>query len=120
MAEIVQPSGGEGVTTINGLDGDITLTAGSNITLTPVGNTITIASTGGGSSTPHSSGITVYNSLTDTWENSILGTSSEFVKGDGSLDSSTYIQGVNTAKITVSATAPISPMVGDLWINTSA
>lgn len=42
------------VTTVNGLTGAITLTAGSNITLTPVGNTITIASSGGG-------GGTVYN-----------------------------------------------------------
>lgn len=42
------------ITTVNGLTGAITLTAGSNITLTPVGNTITIASSGGG-------GGTVYN-----------------------------------------------------------
>jgi hypothetical protein len=38
------------VDTINGLHGDLTLAAGSNITLTPSGNTITIAATGGGSS----------------------------------------------------------------------
>ena len=36
------------VASINGLTGAITLTAGSNITLTPVGNIITIASSGGG------------------------------------------------------------------------
>jgi hypothetical protein len=36
------------VTTLNGLSGGVTLAAGSNVTLTPVGNTITIASSGGG------------------------------------------------------------------------
>jgi len=36
------------VNTINGLSGGVTFAAGTNITLTPVGNTITIASSGGG------------------------------------------------------------------------
>ena len=36
------------VKTINGLSGGVTFAAGTNITLTPVGNTITIASSGGG------------------------------------------------------------------------
>jgi hypothetical protein len=36
------------VTSINTLTGAVTLAAGANVTLTPVGNTITIASTGGG------------------------------------------------------------------------
>lgn len=40
------PAGG--VTSFNTLTGAVTLAAGSNITLTPVGNTITIASSGGG------------------------------------------------------------------------
>lgn len=40
---------GSGVTSVNTLTGDVTLAAGTNITLTPVGNTITIdASPGGG------------------------------------------------------------------------
>jgi hypothetical protein len=46
------PSGGSGggssVTSFNGLTGAITLTSGSNITLTTSGNTITIASTASG------------------------------------------------------------------------
>jgi len=42
---------GSVVTQLNGLTGGVTLAAGSNITLTPVGNTITIASSGGGGST---------------------------------------------------------------------
>lgn len=41
-------SGLAGVSSLNGLVGAISLAAGANITLTPVGNTITIASTGGG------------------------------------------------------------------------
>ena len=48
MVEIYNPSE---TTTINGLDGDITLAAGTNITLVPVGNTITINATGSGTIT---------------------------------------------------------------------
>lgn len=40
-----------GVSSINSLTGAITLSAGSNITITPSGNTLTIASSGGGSVT---------------------------------------------------------------------
>ncbi len=36
------------VNTVNGLAGTVTLAAGSNITITPAGQTLTIASTGGG------------------------------------------------------------------------
>ncbi len=39
-----------GVSTLNTLIGDITLAAGTNITLTPSGNTITISTTGSGNS----------------------------------------------------------------------
>lgn len=42
------PLSGSGVTSLNSLTGAITLAAGTNITLTPVGNTITIAASGGG------------------------------------------------------------------------
>lgn len=49
--EIVQPAGsGSGVSSLNTLTGAVTLAAGTNITLVPVGNTITINSTGGGGS----------------------------------------------------------------------
>lgn len=41
-----------GVSSVNGLTGAVILAAGSNISLTPVGNTITIASTGGGGGSP--------------------------------------------------------------------
>lgn len=46
-------SGGGGVTSLNSITGAVTLAAGTNITLTPVGQTITINATGGsGSQTP--------------------------------------------------------------------
>lgn len=39
---------GHGVRTVNTLKGDVTLAAGSNVTITPSGQTLTIASSGGG------------------------------------------------------------------------
>lgn len=41
---------GQVVRTVNGLNGDVTFAAGSNVTITPSGDTLTIASTGGGAS----------------------------------------------------------------------
>lgn len=43
---------GAGVSSLNGLTGDVILAAGSNVTITPTGNTLTIASSGGGSGSP--------------------------------------------------------------------
>ena len=37
------------VNTVNGLSGNVSLAAGSNVSISPAGNTLTIASTGGGS-----------------------------------------------------------------------
>lgn len=48
------------VSSVNTLVGDVVLAAGANITLTPSGNTITIASPGGGGG----SGVSAVNSLT--------------------------------------------------------
>lgn len=49
----IPPGGsGSGVSSLNSLTGALTLAAGSNITITPSGNTLTIASTGGGGGTP--------------------------------------------------------------------
>lgn len=39
---------GAGVSALNNLSGAVTLAAGANVTITPTGNTLTIASTGGG------------------------------------------------------------------------
>ncbi len=47
-ADALEP--GAGVTTLNGLTDDITLTAGANVTITPSGNTLTIDASGGGGS----------------------------------------------------------------------
>ncbi len=46
--DIYSTVSGDVVTTLNGLTGSVSLVAGSNVTLTPVGNTITIASSGSG------------------------------------------------------------------------
>ena len=40
------------VRSVNGLRDDLTLAAGSNVTITPLGNTLTIASSGGGQAGP--------------------------------------------------------------------
>lgn len=45
-------SGGSGVSSLNGEVGALTLIAGSNVTITPSGTNITIASTGGGGGSP--------------------------------------------------------------------
>ncbi len=45
-------SGSSGVSSLNALTGAVALAAGSGITITPSGNTLTIAATGGGSFTP--------------------------------------------------------------------
>jgi len=47
-------SSGAGVSSLNGETGAVTLVAGSNITITPSGQNITISSTGGGSGNPFS------------------------------------------------------------------
>lgn len=55
--------GGSGVTSVNSLTGAVILSAGTNITLVPVGNTITINSSGSGSGTVTSIGMTVPSSI---------------------------------------------------------
>lgn len=55
---------GNVVTQLNGLTGGVTLAAGSNITLTPSGNTITIASSGGGGSGISGPYVISFNGLT--------------------------------------------------------
>ena len=48
------------VKTVNTLTGDVTLAAGNNVTITPSGNTLTIAATGGGST----AGVSSVNNVT--------------------------------------------------------
>lgn len=57
-------SGAGGVSSINGLNGAITLAAGTGITLTPVGNTITVAATASGANTALSNLASVAINLT--------------------------------------------------------
>lgn len=53
------------VTTLNGLQNAVSLAAGANITITPSGNSLIIASTGGGGSTPGgANGSVQFNVLT--------------------------------------------------------
>jgi hypothetical protein len=163
MVEIMQPHD-QGVEAINGLTGDVTLAAGTNITITPSGQTIIISSTGGGGSAAwgtigagtgvgsQTDLVTYLNAnyyplgsnpsgyLTDApsngntygrkngawssvaggsmvypgagipvstgtaWGTSISGTSSQFVKGDGSLDSTTYLSSLSGALLATGAT----------------
>ncbi len=88
--------GSGGVTSLNTLIGALTLAAGSNITLTPVGSTITIAASGGASGVTSlntllgaltiaaGSGITVTPSGGDTLTIASSGGSGDF-KADGSV-----------------------------------
>jgi hypothetical protein len=52
---------GVAVTTLNGLQDNVTLAAGANITITPSGNSLIIASTGGGGSPAGSAGAVQFN-----------------------------------------------------------
>lgn len=61
----VTGSGSSGVSSVNTLTGAVVLAAGSNITLTPSGNTITIASSGSG-------GVAIGNAVGSGTANSIL------------------------------------------------
>ncbi len=51
------------VSSLNGLSGSVTLAAGANVTITPSGNTLTIAATGGSGTSlpPGTAGQTLYN-----------------------------------------------------------
>jgi hypothetical protein len=51
-------SAGQVVSSLNGLKGDVTLAAGANITITPAGNTLTIAATGALTGVAHDATLT--------------------------------------------------------------
>jgi hypothetical protein len=92
------------VTSFNGLTGGVTLAAGANITLTPVGNTITIASSGGGTAANNFTyGITTAAGATqgDRWMSSDTGIEYVYVN-DG--NSNQWIQPTNVGS--VGATGP--------------
>lgn len=58
--------GASGVSSFNGLTGAITLAAGTNISLSPVGNTITINNTGSGSGTVTTMSVVTANGFSGT------------------------------------------------------
>jgi hypothetical protein len=63
------------VTTVNGLSGAVSLSAGTNVTITPSGNNLTIASTGGGGSAwslTGNSGTTAGTNFVGTTDNQAL------------------------------------------------
>lgn len=108
---------GGGVTSLNTLTGDVVLAAGSNITLTPAGNTITIAATGGGSSiTLQTDGVdngdqTLLNleagtniTLTDNGTGTVT---IDATAGGGTVD--TVVGTAN--RITVDSTDPANPVI---------
>jgi hypothetical protein len=87
------------VTSLNGLTGGVTLAAGANITLTPVGNTITIASSGGGTAANNFTyGITTAAGATqgDRWMSSDTGIEYVYVN-DG--NSNQWIQPTNVGAV---------------------
>ncbi len=122
---------GNVVTQLNGLTGGITLAAGSNITLTPVGNTITIDSSGGGGgiSGPY---VVSFNGLTGavTGVSSINGKTGAInfeagsgitlsVSGNTFTITSTSSVGGTYYNFTESTSAPVGPTAGDRWFDTN-
>jgi len=91
-------TGAGGVTTLNTLSGAVTISAGSNITLTPSGNNISIASSGGGG------GVSSFNSQTGSI--TISGTGGTTVSNVGTaftINSSAGGSGTVTSVSVVSA-----------------
>ena len=74
--DIYSTVSGDVVTTLNGLTGGVSLAAGSNVTLTPFGNTITIASSGGGG--PVGDYVISFNGLTGAVTGVTTGISNTF------------------------------------------
>ena len=96
---------GDVVTTLNGLTGGVSLAAGSNVTLTPVGNTITIASSGGGG--PVGDYVISFNGLTGAVTGVTTGTSNTF----GPLQN--FSSGISVSGATFSSNVQI---IGDLIV----
>lgn len=111
--EIQQGSSSGGVTSINSLTGAVTLAAGSNITLTPVGNTITIASTGGFVNPMTTTGDTIYSSNNSgTGARLGIGTAGQVLTVSGGLPSWQNATGAVSSVSNVDGTLTISPTTG--------
>lgn len=99
---------GQVVKSLNALKDDVTLTAGTNVKITPSGNALTIESTAGG--VPSVNGIT--GSVTIAGEGSTTVTSrndSIFIKG-GDIVGGTGIQGVQNLNNTLDVLNPFGPI----------
>jgi hypothetical protein len=90
---------GQVVKSINGLFDNVTLVAGSNITLTPFGNNLTMAASGGGLALPFSgtgsAGLAVFSVTNTGGGYSVLGTGTSNV-GVFGTSSSTGVYGSST------------------------
>jgi hypothetical protein len=95
------------------LTGAVTISQGSGVTLTQTGQNIAIASTGS-MVYPGQTGIAVMGA--STWGTSISGTSSQFVKGDGTLDSGAYVTSHNILSATHLDTLADTVARGDVLI----
>ena len=98
-----------------------TLTSGHCIKSDANGNLIdngSACSGGSGMTYPNSSGIVTTNS--SAWTTSISGTSSQFVKGDGSLDSTTYVTGTPWTTASTSGNAATATALAASPTNCSA
>jgi hypothetical protein len=100
------------VSDINGISGSVSLTAGANVTITKSGQTLTIASSGGGGGT--GSGANGATGATGA-------TGPAGATGPQGSTGSTGPQGATGATgriaFTYGATAPSSPQMGDQWLN---
>lgn len=97
-------TGGSGVSSLNTLTGAVTLAAGTNITLTPSGNTITVAASGGAAFVPQIFQVTT--TATDTSTSSTYKTTA--------LTQAIALQtGTNKVKITASIPSMYSSNIGN-------
>ena len=72
-------AGGQVVKSLNGLTDTLTLAAGANVTITPAGNTLTIAATGGGG------GLTLPFAVTQSDPSTLFGVTNSGTGGAGSF-----------------------------------
>lgn len=109
--KVISATGGvAGVTSFNTLTGAVTISAGSGITLTPVGNDISIASTGGGSGTVTSVSVVSANGVSGSVANAT--TTPAITLTLGAITPTTVngitLIGASSPQLTVTGTASIS------------
>ena len=107
---------GQVVKSLNGLKDSITLVAGSNITITPSGNDLTISSSGGGTGAISGSGtanyIPKFSNTTTLTNSTLFETSSKVGIGTTNPQSSLSVGGDGFSDATISGTAVSSSGIG--------